>query len=202
MGHGCFAANSSCKYHNAHVQIPCLHGRLGFSVGVSVHLEDVQITSLFSGAGRGRSVHLTLVCLRRHMGAADCYVLTVGVLKPFNKASWACVGFRTAAFSSSSCQVLVLSFLNNTSLFFRLLIPLLQIWFNQPSRWPNLLIFLNSLSRPYGSPSLNHSLFSNCILTHFFASLHASTWLYSSASTGNSWGGAFARRFPVSFWEN
>lgn len=57
----------------------------------------------------------------------------------------------------------VLSFLNNTSLFFGFLIPWLPIWFHPPSRWPNLIILLNLLFHP----SLNHSLSPNCISTDF-----------------------------------
>lgn len=107
---------------------------------------------------------------------ADTWVLlTVGVLKPLNNASWVCVGFRTAAFSSTSAGLpvrsWVLSFLKNTSLFFRLLILLLPIWFNPSSKWPKLIILLNSLSHPYRSPSLAHSLSPNCIWADFLLCL-------------------------------
>lgn len=110
------------------------------------------ITSPFSCAGMVRSVHLPPVCLHRHMDAADCYVPTVGVLKPFNKASWACVGFCTAAFSSTSADLPVrcgvLSFLNNTSLFIRLLIYFPILLF-PPSKRANLIFPLKSLSHPH-----------------------------------------------------
>lgn len=101
--------------------------------------------------------------------------------------------------SCVSVRSWVLSFLKNTSLFFRLLI-YFPVLLHLSSKQANLIILLNSLSHPYWSPSLYHSLSPNCISTDFLLHFTVAR-LYSSASTGNSWGGAFAHRFPVSFWE-
>lgn len=87
---------------------------------VHVNLEccTIKLCSL-SHSGTVCSVHFTPVCLQQHMDAADCYVLTVGVLKPFDKVGFfyvcvcVCVGFHTAVFIvvkkkryRSSCQLL------------------------------------------------------------------------------------------------
>lgn len=69
---------------------------------VHVNLEccTIKLCSL-SHSGTVCSVHFTPVCLQQHMDAADCYVLTVGVLKPFDKVGFFYVCVCVCGFSHS-----------------------------------------------------------------------------------------------------